>query len=442
MMKTYSLRTRLIKWISIPILIAVICAITVSYLFARHEIEEVYDAQLVHSAKVLLQLTQHEILEDEDEEFDIGIDNHTLQHKYERNLGFRIWHKGELITFSGSAENFGDFQAAPGFSTVKINDHEWRIYVFLDADNQIRIETSERYDIRVELILQLIASLLLPAIIFIPFVLIIILIVVRKSLQPIDNISSDLNARTTQDLSALKQDDLPDEIKPMVDALNGLFTRIDESFKREREFTDNAAHELRTPLAAMKTQVQVLEKKLKSFPDSHDGLDNLLSSINRATRMVEQLLALARLQNEELPREDMDLSECIEGVIDDFKSISKRKNISLNTDIASRIIIRANRPSIEILLRNVIDNAFKYTPEGGSVDISLNAEGLKISDSGPGLSDEDKVKAFERFVRADKSGQSGSGLGLAIAKWICDAHGYDIYIRDKQPQGSIFIVQF
>lgn len=437
MTKMYSLRRRLIKWISIPILIAVICALAVSYLFSSHEIEEVYDAQLVHSAKVLLQLTQHEIMEDED--FHLGIENPDLQHKYERNLGFRIWHKGELITSSPNTENFGDFQARPGFSTVEIDKHEWRLFVFLDADNQIRIEVSERYDIRYELILQLIASLLLPAAAFIPVVLIVIWIVVLRSLKPIDVISGDLDRRGTQDLSSIHTDNLPEEITPMVDALNALFTRIDESFRREREFTDNAAHELRTPLAAMKTQVQVLEKKLKHFPDSHDGLDNLLSSINRTTRMVEQLLALARLQNEELPKENMNLSVCLENVISDFKGQAKDKNIVLNMAITPDVMIGANKPSIEILLRNIIDNAIKYTPKNGEVLISLNADGrLNVADTGPGLSDADKLNVFERFVRTDKSGQSGSGLGLSIAKFICDAHGFRLAISDNTPNGSIF----
>lgn len=440
MNKTYSLRRRLIKWISIPILIAVLCAITVSYLFSRHEIEEVYDAQLVHSAKVLLQLTQHEIMEDED--FHLGLENQDLQHKYERNLGFRIWHKGELITSSPNTESFDEYQARPGFSTVTIDNHEWRIFVFLDAENQIRIEVSERYDIRYELILQLIVSLLTPAMAFIPIVLIVIWVAVRRSLKPIDVISSDLDIRNSQDLSAINQNNLPEEITPMVEALNGLFTRIEESFKREREFTDNAAHELRTPLAAMKTQVQVLEKKLKNFPDSHDGLENLLSSINRTIRMVEQLLALARLQNEELSKEDMDMSECLCDAIKDFKDQAKRKNIIINASIAPNVLIKANKPSIEILISNLLDNAIKYTPDGGSVNVSLSDDViLKIADTGPGLSDEDKTKVFERFVRTDKSGQSGSGLGLSIAKWICDAHAFKVSIYDNKPNGAIFEIR-
>ncbi|MCD8525771.1 MAG: sensor histidine kinase N-terminal domain-containing protein [Alphaproteobacteria bacterium] len=128
MNRTYSLRRRLIVWISIPILTATLFAVVASYFFTRHEIEEVYDAQLVHSAKVLLQLTQHEILEDED--FDLGLENKDLQHRYERNLGFRIWVGRELITQSSNTLDLGVFEAPPGFSNHKLGKHRLAIFCF------------------------------------------------------------------------------------------------------------------------------------------------------------------------------------------------------------------------------------------------------------------------------------------------------------------------
>ncbi len=140
-MRHYSLRSRLIAWISIPIIISTLLALSLSYYFSRHEIEEVYDAQLVHSAKVLLQLTSHEIMQDE--EFNLGLEDQRLQHSYERNLGFRIWVGHQLITQSLNTKNFNNFEARPGFSDHTIAGHNWRFFVFIDPIDKIKIEVSD-----------------------------------------------------------------------------------------------------------------------------------------------------------------------------------------------------------------------------------------------------------------------------------------------------------
>ncbi len=434
MRKTYSLRVRLLIWISVPILVATLLAAMISYVFARHEVEEVYDAQLAHSAKVLLQLTQHEIKRSES--FELGVENPALQHRYERKLGFRIWANNRLITQSPSTEGFGNFEAPPGFSDQKIGKYDWRFFVFLDPADNIRIEISERYDVRYELIFQLMSSLVLPAVVFIPVILLIVWIGARKVLKPVVNISADVDRRGSDDLSPIADNILPREIAPLIQALNRLFRRLSESFRREREFTDHAAHELRTPLAAMKTQTQVLMKKAREMPECAEGLENLQSSINRAAHLVEQLLALARLQSEDLPKERTNLSEILQDVALEMRHRAEDKRIEMQMDIAPDIYIHAHGASISILLGNLLENAVKYTPGGGSVHVTLRDDGsLEISDTGPGLSERDKARVFERFVRVDKSGQSGSGLGLSIAGWIAGAHDIEIRLLDNVPQG-------
>ncbi len=430
----YSLRSRLLVWISIPVILAALLATASSYYFARHEIEEVYDAQLVHSAKVLLQLTQHEIMQDEG--FHLGLENPDLQHRYERKLGFRIWVQDDLITQSPSSKSFGDFEAGPGFSNHVIKGNEWRFYVFLDPGNKIKIEVSERYDIRYELIIQLMGSLIVPALVFLPVILLIIWIGIHKVLKPVVAISGDVDARSSDDLSPILKEAVPQEIAPLVTALNRLFERMEQSFRREREFTDHAAHELRTPLAAMKTQTQVLIRRARDIPEYAEGLENLQSSIDRCTRLLEQLLSLARLQHESLPQDKIDLSDILEDCVSEIVDRAKNKKIVMTSAISEKCIIKAHADSLKILLGNLLDNSLKYTPEGGSVAVSLTADGmLEIADSGPGLSEADKVRVFERFVRADKSGQTGSGLGLSIAQWIAHAHNVAINLSDNKPKG-------
>lgn len=440
-MKHCSLRSRLIAWISIPILLATLIALISSYVVARHEIEEVYDAQLAHAAKVLMQLTAHEITEDD--EFELGIEPPDLQHKYERNLGFRIWAHNALVAQSVNTKEFSGFEAMPGFSNQYINHNEWRFFVFIAPEHNIKIEVSERYDIRYELIFELMISLLLPSLITILVILLVVWVGVRQAMKPLVMISRDVDKRSSDDLSAIPQDDIPQEILPLISALNRLFERLSDSFKREREFTDHAAHELRTPLAAMKTQTQVLMKKAKGISDCAEGMENLQSSINRATHLVEQLLSLARLQHEELPQKEIDLSDLFEDALLQMESRAKNKNIKLHREIAKNCIIKAHADSIGILINNLLDNAIKYTPEGGTVSAVLTHDGdMVISDTGAGLSDIDKKKVFDRFVRADKTGQSGSGLGLSIAQWIARAHHVVIDLKDNQPRGLNVHIQW
>lgn len=441
MNKTYSLRKRLLVWIGIPILLAMVLAFLIGFLFAWHEVEEVSDAQLVHSAKVLLQLTQHEMLQDE--EFHLGMENSNLSHEYERKLGFRVWANTDLITQSPSTVEFESFEAPSGFSDHQIGEQKWRFFVFLDPANKIQIEVSERYDIRYELIVQIMTALVLPVIVFIPLIFVIVWIGVRKTLKPVISISSDMDTRGTDDLSPIEKSAVAEEIAPLVQALNSLFERIGESFRREREFTDHAAHELRTPLAAMKTQTQVLLKKAKNMPECAEGLENLQSSIDRATGLVDQLLSLARLQNEEFPKSKINLSECLYECVDDIKSRAADKNITLRNEIFDDILINGHENSIAILLRNLLDNAVKYTPQGGEVNVALSKDALlEISDNGPGINDKDKQTVFQRFARADKSGQTGSGLGLSIAGWIASAHNVEIKLQDNPPQGLKVTMQW
>jgi len=193
----------------------------------------------------------------------------------------------------------------------------------------------------------------------------------------------------------------------------------------------------------MKTQAQVLMKKAKDMPECTEGLENLQSSIDRATMLVNQLLSLARLQKDDFPMSQMNLSECLYDSIDDFRSAAQQKDIKIEIDIAEDVFITGHELSIAILIKNLLDNSIKYTPDNGCIFVNLSAEGLlEISDTGPGISNADKAKAFDRFVRLDKSGQTGSGLGLSIASWIASAHNVVIALQNNEPQGLKVTLQW
>ncbi|PZQ43579.1 MAG: hypothetical protein DI551_11875 [Micavibrio aeruginosavorus] len=437
----YSLKKRLLQWISFPILIASILIFVIAYLFSWHEIEEVYDAQLVHSAKTLLQMTEHEIAEQEN--IDIGTENPNLQHRYENKTAFRIWKKDKIVLQSSRAKKFINVEAPPGFSDQTIENKPWRFYVFIDAANNIQIETAERYAIRYELIGQLMISLAIPMAILIPLLLAIVWVGVQQSITPLIALSSEVDSRRIDDLTQIKGGDIPHEVIPLVEAMNRLFIRIGDSFKREREFTDHAAHELRTPLAAMKTQTQVLLKKASFLPEYKDGLDNLNSTIDRTTHLVEQLLSLARLQNDIPPMETICFSDLLEEATSQIRALADTKKQILISEIEPNVTIKGNADSFYMLIHNLLDNAVKYTPDGGTIKVMLGADKkLSISDSGPGISDMDKKRVFNRFVRVDKTGQMGSGLGLSIAQWVADTHKASLSLHDNLPHGLVVEISF
>ncbi len=441
MKKTNSLRRHLMGWICTPILIATILTFVIGFIFAWHEIEEVYDAQMVHSAKVLVQLTRHEL--EKNDTVSLGPEDGDLHHKYERKMGFRVWVNDVLATQSNTTEHFDDFQAPPGFSDQSINGKKWRFFVFLDPAKKLQVEISEQYNIRYELIGQLMSALVIPALILIPSIFFLVWMGVSRVVRPIITLSRDVDRRGSDDLSDISYNNIPDEISPLIHALNSLFKRLNDSLQREREFTDHAAHELRTPLAAMKTQTQVLIKKSAQMPECQESLKNLEDSINRSTHIINQLLSASRLHHETMTYQSVILSDCLETMLQELSDALKKKNISLKKDVSHHVTITGNEGYISILLRNLLDNAIKYTPSGGVISVTLNKSGfMAISDNGPGISDADKNRVFDKFIRVDKTGQDGSGLGLSIVQTIAAAHNVIINLRDNTPTGLIVEIQW
>ncbi len=443
--KKYSLRLRLLVLITIPLFLTGAAVASLSLLNAYHEIEEVYDAELVHTAQFFLRLAEHELDEHKKEPIELGVEESVSTHPYEKNIAFRIWKEELLVTQSASAREFAGFRAPPGFSNHRIGDDEWRFFVFLGEKSGVTVEVAEKQDVRQDITQDLAKSLTLPASLFIPLVLILVWWGASRSLKPFDTLSRAIDSRDVNDLSAVRVAAIPREIMPLIKALNDLFLRMEESIQREREFTDNAAHELRTPLAAMKMQAQVLLKKSRDDQE-REGLDNLVAAIDRAARMIEQLLSFSRLQSQDFPFCAVDFSLLTEETLKEVSSLVVAKKKELGSDIQAGIIVQGNDDALRIMLRNLLDNALKFMPESGQLKVALSENGgkvlLEVMDSGPGIPDDQKKQIFERFYRIKKSGTQGSGLGLAMVKWIASAHGAHISVVDNKPTGANIQVTF
>ncbi|MGN7438751.1 MAG: ATP-binding protein [Alcanivorax sp.] len=445
MKKNYSIRKRLLLYISISVLILSLIIGVLSLISAYDEIEEVYDAQLAHSAKILLMLTEHEVGEHEKYEIELGTERADLIHRYENKLTFRIWKEDHAVAQSHLAESFGEFTAPPGFSSQKFAGEEWRFFVFIDPTTNITIEVAEKLEIRRELIFKIFASFWVPLLLFVPILFACVWLVVSIALRPILQLSKTINKREENDLTPIDSQTLPLEIHPLIAAMNNILERIKGSFMREQQFTDNAAHELRTPLAAMKTQTQVLLKKAAHVPECHEGLENLHQSIDRATHLVEQLLSFARLQSGELTKAEFDFSALCHTVIKDLQPLAEKRHVILHASVEDGIFINGNQHALEVMVKNLLDNAIKFSPEQETVTIRLskNVEKLAlcVSDHGKGIADQHKEKVLERFFRVHKNDRQGSGLGLAMVQWVADVHDAVLILSDNEPSGLRVMIE-
>lgn len=436
-MKRPSLRLNLIKSL-VPPLAAVILMIGIFSVWSiYHEVDEVYDATLVQFAKTLSRTAINAPVKKE---------NDHLAHKYERNISYRIFHHEKLLAQSADGVAFDGLEPVPGFSSQRAEGINWRFFTLIDEESGYTVVVAEKQSIRHELTLQLLSSLVFPGVLFVIVVFAVIWWGVTRGLKRLVSLSEEMDRREANDLTPISDPAIPLEINPLLEAINRLFVRITESFTREREFADNAAHELRTPLAAIKTQVQVIMKTEKLTTEGRQGFGNLLAAIDRAADMTESLLSFARLQADTGRKERVQLCQLVRTEAAAFEKQAQMKNISLTIYCDEGVFIEGIPLALAILVRNIIQNAVKFTPDNGQVKVTVKkSDGkaiLAVSDTGAGIPDAFKQKVFNRFFRINKSAKTGSGLGLAMVKWIADLHGADIRLEDNKPHGLVIEAVF
>jgi two-component system OmpR family sensor kinase len=267
---------------------------------------------------------------------------------------------------------------------------------------------------------------------------------IGRSLAPVAQVRSQMAARKADDLSPVSEAGLPDEVRPLIQELNLLFDRLRQAFEAQKSFVADAAHELRSPLAALKIQLQGLQR---AADDAARGVAvrRLSSGIDRATHLVDQLLALARQEASAVSgvgrREDVDLSQIGLLALTDTLLDAQTRHIDLGVHRADAIVVKGQAEALRVLTRNLLDNAIKYTPQGGTVDMDVHhtpsGPVLSIEDSGPGIPEKDRVRVLDRFYRVSGAGADGSGLGLAIVKTIADQHGASVLIDKSERLGGL-----
>lgn len=444
MNKQTSLRRAFFRIVSVPLVICSLLIWSAGMAYIYTEVDEVYDATLAQYAREIDHLTREGVFAANG---NVAEDPTAKpQHKYERKIMFRIFQDGRLVARSSFTDGLDDAAMAPGYYDRMIDGKKWRIFVLASHETGRIVEVGNRYAIRYEMIRQLILCLLLPAILFLIAAMYLVWWGAARSLKQLVALSSEVDARDANDMTPIAQPMIPQEVQPLLSALNRLFARVSDSFRREKEFTDNAAHELRTPLAAIKTQAQVIEKSETFTVEGRVGFGNLLDAIDRAANMVDSLLAFSRVQADKSEHVAVDLSALVRSETEDLLRFTSWRGRRVAVDVAPAATVSGSAQGLSILVRNVIVNALKFTPDTGEVKVAVlqdpRGTTLRITDTGPGIPDAMKDKVFNRFVKGQKSPTSGSGLGLALVKSIADMHGAEIVLSDNQPSGLVFKVLF
>jgi two-component system OmpR family sensor kinase len=394
----------------------------VMYLHVQDEANELFDYQLKQVAGSLpAQLSSHEKMPGtEDSEEDIVI---------------QAWDRsGNLLYTSQPALSLPRSPEA-GFRTVSALHDRWRVYGEMRHDRFVQV--AQPTSVRQELAAGLALRSLLPFLILIPVLALLIYVVVGRSLLPLRRVAQAVGQRSPSALQPLSIDGQPPEIQPMIDALNDLLRQLEKALLTQRAFVADAAHELRSPLTALKLQLQLAERantdeqRSAAFAKLHDRLD-------RSTHLVHQLLTLARHEPNQAAQhfQFIDLQKLAQQRVADQYMVAESKGIDLGVETgATPVLVKGNIDSLCVLLNNLIDNALRYTPAGGRIDVSVFVDNgrpvLQVSDNGPGIPEEERSRVFDRFYRRDESGTWGSGLGLSIVKNIADIHEAEIHLGDN-----------
>jgi two-component system sensor histidine kinase QseC len=428
-----SLNNRLLILALTTVVLIWIAAIILTYYDARKEFDEILDAHLAQTASLLIVQASHELNE-------IETEHAPLLHKYSRHVAFQIWEGGRVLRLhSANAPAMALSKEESGFSNNVINGISWRVFSIWDESGKNLIHVAELNEVRDDMARDIASNLLKPLLFSLPLLSFLLWVAVARGLHPLVKLTSEVALREPKNLAPLDASTVPKEVVPLIERLNSLFVRIDTSMQNERRFTADAAHELRTPVAAIKAQAQVA-LGASNEEDRIRALNNVILGCNRAVHLIEQLLTLARIDtlgNEST--EHCHLNKIAIEVISAIAPTAIRQGIHLELIDDDEGVIPGNAMLLQILLRNLVDNAVRYTNPGTSIQIKishvLEKIYLTVSDNGPGIAKEEITRVTERFYRPVETRASGSGLGLSIVKRIAEIHDATLKI-EAQPEGS------
>jgi two-component system, OmpR family, sensor kinase len=430
----YSLKRRLLLAVLGTVAFVWCATAAYSYFDARHEVNRLLDAHLAQAASLIVAQIGHEVEE-------IDLEHAPRLDKRGQRVAFQIWARGKTLRLhSANAPQRRMSLRAEGFSDVLIDGRHWRVFSAWDGKREFLVQVGEREEARREIAAGIATNVLAPLLIALPLLGLFAWLGIAAALRPLPALGRAVEERRPENLAPLSADDVPAEVAPLVRSLNALFERVGRSIESERRFTADAAHELRTPLAALKTQAQVA-RGAQDAPAREHALDNVIAGCDRAARLVEQLLTLARLEPGQFEgqAEPCDLLALAREMVSELAPAALVRGIELEVAGAEEVKTEGRPDLIMILLRNLIDNAVRYSTRGGVVRVEVQRAGgsasVSVTDQGPGIPVEERNRVWQRFYRVLGSEGSGSGLGLSIVQRVAEFHSATVTLSDT-PEGK------
>ena len=448
-MRTNSLRAQLLKQLMLPIVLATLAIAGSGYFSAREEIGEIYDSELITAANVLWLLNRDYAQDDQPtiamktQSIDLDNIDPDAMDEYAQWRSFRVFKHGKIIIESDNARPENIPPSVQGFTNFMHDGEQWRSFTLRVADDNTVVEVAERVEARGDLIWRISEGLIWPLLFVIPVIGLLIWRGVHVGLIDLRRFAIAIKKRSPDDLSRLQSDHVPVELTPLAEGLNQLLGKLEAAAAHERIFMDNAAHELRTPLAALSIQAQVA-LAANDAVERTSTLNDLAGGVARAARLVDQMLILGRLKHQLKPFRPLPACRILRHIIKEYVPLALQKHIDITLSGDESATLLTQEDLLQTMIGNLLDNAIKYTPESGRVLIHVASpeQGVTeicISDTGPGIPESEHARVFDRFYRSDEHLEAGSGLGLAIVKHIADILQVDITLGSPEGHPGLMV---
>lgn len=332
---------------------------------------------------------------------------------------------------------------APGFHTLETSGERLRVFIQKDPSGKTTV-VAQSTDTRDEIAVNSALRTLIPLLLLLPVMVWLIMRIVRSELKPVNHLAGHLDGQPADRPQPLSDEGIPDEIVPFVHAINRLLKRVGDLMKQQRRFIADAAHELRSPLTALSIQARNL-RQAGTFETMRERVLPLQAGIERARKLTEQLLSLARTQTGTAEKAAVDVSAMARELIAEYLPLAEVKGIDLGLEEATSLTLNAAPESLRLVLRNALENALKYVPEGGEITLRLYSDDcfnvIEVVDNGPGIPVPERERVFDRFYRMPGASGEGSGLGLAIAREAAANLNASLSLLDR-PEGSGLVFRY
>lgn len=424
-----SLERDLLRWVLGALSLGTLVVVAVAYAVLLDEMNESFDADLKNVAEGVASYQraasgwQVGARPQLPQRTDDAVDSEIVTLTWTRD-GQRVYSSDPRVELP--------FAAVEGLSEARSRGEAWIVYTSVHAGGVA--QAAQRRSARQQMAGESAAKIASPLVLLVLAVGGLLVYSLRRGLRPLDRAARDIAARSAASLEAIPLAEVPRELSPVVASTNELMERLSQAFTAQRRFLADAAHELRTPMTALRLQLQLLQRS--DDPAARQAaLAELQAGIERSQRLIEQLLQVARSERDgdDMRRERIDLGELVRSAVGSASARADARGLDLGASAASGLSIEGDAQQLRVLLDNLIENALRYTPGGGLIDVVAEAAPgavlLRVVDSGPGIAPEERPRVFDRFYRGTAgaaSDVSGSGLGLAIAKAIAERHGADL----------------